>query len=120
MRALALVLLVAFSGQAPATNALAQFESAARHTGRIHSLLPAEGVLVIEAVGPGGQTTLLEVGIRQAQVVRVRRDPGDPWRFQERPTRVHRWPAGTFLVIEGWSAGPGVIAAERIEIVELD
>ena len=90
-----------------------------RHAGLLQSLDPAEGVLTIEEVGVNGTTDLLQVRIRGADVVRVWRDPAEPWQWRERPTRIHRWPAGTFVVVVGTTAPSGVIDATRVELPKL-
>lgn len=89
---------------------------ALRHTGRLVSLSPAEGVVFIEEVRPGGDSALIEIEVREAKVVRLWRDPAKPWRWRERPTRVHRWPVGTFVVVIGRAGPDGVVDARRIEI----
>ncbi|MEK8035541.1 MAG: hypothetical protein AAB226_02260, partial [candidate division NC10 bacterium] len=55
-----------------------------RHAGLLQSIHPAEGVLVIEEVGGNGTTALLQVRTLSADVVRVWRDPAEPWRWRER------------------------------------
>lgn len=87
-----------------------------RHAGLLQSIDPAEGVLVIEEVGVNGTTDLLQVRMRSADVVRVWRDPAEPWQWRERPTEIHRWPAGTFVVVIGTTAPSGVIDAARVEL----
>ena len=72
--------------------------------------------LTIEEVGVNGTTDLLQVRIRRADVVRVWRDPAEPWQWRERPTRIHRWPAGTFVVVIGTAAPSGVIDGTRVEL----
>ena len=57
-----------------------------RYAGRLHSLSPAQGVLVIEESGKNGRTELVEIQIRRAKVVRIRREPTRPWEWRERPT----------------------------------
>jgi hypothetical protein len=91
----------------------------ARHAGRIHSLAPAEGVLVIEEVVSDGATEFVHVRVRDAEVVRVWRDRADPWQWRERPTWLYRLPAGTFVVIIGRQEASGAITARRIEVPEV-
>lgn len=91
-----------------------------RYTGRVQSFRPADGVLVVEEFGARGRSELVEVQTRGAEVVRVWRDRAQPWRWRDRPTRLYRWPAGTFLVVIGRVDRHGVIRASRIEIPKPD
>ena len=91
-------------------------EGPTRRSGRVQSFLPAERLLVIEETGVNGQTDILEVLIETAEVVRVWRDAAEPWRWRERSTLPHRLPAGTFVVIIGREAPPGIIRANRVEV----
>ena len=88
----------------------------ARHTGNIHSVRPSDGTLIIEELGSGGVSEVLEVGIRAAKVVRIWRDPADPWTWRERLTSIYRWPVGTFVVVIGRRIDGGSVEASRIEI----
>lgn len=90
-----------------------------RHAGKLHSLSPADGVLVIEECGAKGQTELVEIQIRGATVVRIWRDPSRPWEWLERPTTLPHWAAGTFVVVIGRPDPLGVVHAHRIEIPAL-
>jgi hypothetical protein len=92
----------------------------ARHAGTLHSLSPAQGVLVIEERGEHGRTELVEIQIRRAKVVRIWRDPTRPWEWRERPTLLHRWAAGTFIVVIGQADNAGVVDAERVEIPAIE
>ena len=65
-----------------------------RYAGRLHSMSPAQGVLVIEESGKNGRTEVVEIQIRRAKVVRIRRAPTRPWEWRERPTLLHHWAAG--------------------------
>jgi hypothetical protein len=94
---------------------LAGADRLAWHSGRVVSLAPVDHILVIEEIGSNGTTRLVEVQIREAKIVRVSRDPEDPWAWRERPTRVFRWPAGTFVVVIGREHPLGVIDATRVE-----
>jgi hypothetical protein len=87
-----------------------------RYSGRLHSLSPAKGLLVIEESAKDGRTEVVEIQIRRANVVRIQRDPTRPWEWRERPTALHRWAAGTFIVVIGRPDNMGVVDAERIEI----
>jgi hypothetical protein len=91
-----------------------------RYTGRVQSFRPADGVLVVEEFGARGRSELVEVQTQGAEVVRVWRDRAQPWRWRDRPTRLYRWPAGTFLVVIGRVDRHGVIRASRIEIPKPD
>ena len=87
-----------------------------RHAGRLQSMDPAEGVLMIEEVGVIGTTDLLQVRIRRADVVRVWRDPAEPWQWRGRPTRIHPRPARPLVGVIGATAPSGVIDATRVEL----
>ena len=63
---------------------------------------------------------LVSVKFRDAEVVRVRRDTEQPAEWRERSTRLHRWPAGTFIVVIGHVEPSGVVKADRIEIPKAD
>ena len=100
--------------------ASASAEKPSRHAGRVHSLAPAQGVLVIEEMGADGVTALVEVAVRNAQVVRIWRDRAQPWVWRERPVRLHYLAAGTFVVVIGREDRDGAIAASRVEVPEVD
>ena len=89
---------------------------AARHTGNIHSIRPSDGTLIIEELGTGGVSGVLDVGFRTATVVRIWRDPADPWTWRERLTSIYRWPVGTYVVVIGRRIDNGSVDASRIEI----
>lgn len=91
-----------------------------RHSGILHSLSPAHGLLVIEETGANGQTQLVETQIRGAAVVRISRDPAHPWEGREQPTQLHRWAAGTFVVVIGRSDRSGLVNAQRVEIPAIE
>jgi hypothetical protein len=91
-----------------------------RHAGRIHSLLPAAGVLIIEEVGANGEEAMVEVAVTAAAIVRVWRDPAQPWQWQEQPTRLHRFAAGTFVVVVGRRDASGVVHASRVEVPKVE
>jgi hypothetical protein len=84
----------------------------------LHSLIPAQGVLVVEMVGAKGSIELLPIRIRNADVVLVWRDWATPWEWRERPTMAYRWPSGTFLVVVGQADPSGVIHANHVEILD--
>lgn len=108
-----ILLMVFFSGLPAWADGLA------RYAGHVHSMVPADGKLVIEEVGANGMTALVEVQIRGATAVRVGRDPDHPWLWWERPVRLYRLPARTFVIIIGHEDGSGVINANRIEVPEI-
>jgi hypothetical protein len=88
---------------------------AVRHSGRIHSLAPHEGVLVVEEYGVGGTLKILRVDVRGAVVVWVLRDPAYPAQWMERPARIAELPVGTFIVVHGRHR-QGAVKADRIEV----
>ena len=49
-------------------------------------------------------------------MVRIWRDPADPWTWRERPTSIYRWPVGTYVVVIGRRIDQGSVEASRIEI----
>lgn len=88
----------------------------ARHAGRVHSMIPHEGVLIIEDVGANNAVEKIKVDIRNARILRVWRDPDRPGRWQERPTRAQRLSVGTFVVVIGKARASGVVEADWIEV----
>ncbi|HEV8642310.1 MAG TPA: hypothetical protein VGV13_14525 [Methylomirabilota bacterium] len=113
---LALLLSISASLLSISVIAYAEQNPTARHAGRLHSLTPAQGLLVIEEVGANGSIELPTIRIRNADVVLVWRDSATPRKWRERPTTVYRWPSGTFLVVVGQADPSGVIHANRVEI----
>jgi hypothetical protein len=97
-------------------NVFAGDGGAARHTGNIQSVRASDGTLMIEELGTGGVSKVLDVGIRRATVVRIWRDPADPWTWRERLTSIYRWPVGTYVVVIGRRIDKGSVEASRIEI----
>ena len=91
----------------------------ARHAGRLQHYSPADGLLVIEELGVSGDPGLLQVRIRDAVVVHLRRDPADPFEWRETRTQLQRWPTGTFIVVIGRDEGRGTVTASRVEIPEM-
>ncbi len=91
----------------------------ARHTGHIQSVRPSDGMLFIEELGTDGGSEVLAVSIREAKVVRIWRDPADPWTWRERATSIYRWPVGTFVVVTGRTIREGSVEASRIEIPKI-
>jgi len=76
-------------------------------------------MLIIEELGRDGVSEVLEVRIQSAKVVRVWRDPVDPWTWRERATSIYRWPVGTFVVVIGRTIHEGSVEASRIEIPKI-
>ena len=107
---------VALSLPLTSLDVLAGDGGAARHTGNIQSVRPLDGTLIIEELGPGGVPEALDVRIRTATVVRIWRDPADPWTWRERLTSIYRWPVGTYVVVIGRTIDNGSVEATRIEI----
>jgi hypothetical protein len=91
-----------------------------RFTGRIHSMVPGDGVVFVDRSSTPDLEHLIAVDFRGAQVVRVWRDPKKLETWREHWTSLSRWPAGTFVVVVG-SVGPtGAVRATRIEIPNAD
>lgn len=86
------------------------------HSGRVHSMIPYQRLLVVEELGARGTARLLLVHVGDADVVRLARDPDRPWEWRKTPTRLRRLPVGTFVVIIGRKRAPRVLEAERIEV----
>lgn len=87
-----------------------------RHAGLLQSINPWTTTLVIEEMGRHGRIDLVEISFQNAEVVRVSRNPVDPWHWRERHTDIYRWPIGTFVVITGKRNSSGAIEACRVEI----
>lgn len=100
-------------------DALAGGDRVARHAGHIQSVRPSDGMLIIEELGKDGVSEVLGVWIRRAQVVRIWRDPADPWKWREGVTSIYWWPVGTFVVVIGRTIHEGSVEASRIEIPEI-
>lgn len=97
----------------------ARAEAMGRHAGYIQSLRPSDRTLLIDKLGGGGAARRLEVRIRNAEVVRVWRDPANPWVRRERGTTIYQWPVGTFVVVIGHATPSGAFEATRIEIPKI-
>jgi len=91
-----------------------------RHSGNVHSFTPAEGVLVIEAMGVDGTEEAVWADIRDAAIVRLSRDPRRPWEWRERRTSVHRLSSGTYVTVIGRESRSGIVRASRVEVPEPD
>lgn len=91
----------------------------ARHTGHIQSVRPSDGMLFIEEPGGNGVSRVLKVCTRSATVVRLWRDPADPWTWRQDLTSIYRWPVGTFVVVIGRRIDEGSVEASRIEIPKI-
>jgi hypothetical protein len=93
-------------------------EEPARRAGYIESVNPAERTLVLKEVG-GGRPGRLHVRMRNAEIVRVWRDPADPQEWRERATTIYQWPVGTLVVVVGRPTSAGPVEASRIEIPKI-
>jgi hypothetical protein len=91
-----------------------------RHSGTVHSFTPADGVLVIEAVGVDGEEETVWADIRNADIVRLSRDPRRPWQWRERPTRAHWLSIGTYVTVIGREGRSGIVRASRVEVPQPD
>lgn len=90
-----------------------------RHAGRIQEIDPAGRRMVLEEIGLAGRVEQVEIDLSGARVLRVFRDPQDPWRWREEPTRLERFPTGTYVVVIG-STVDGRLAATRVEVPRVD
>jgi hypothetical protein len=111
--ALSFLLLVVISGTATHANQ-------DRFTGRINSIVPGDGVVVIDRSSTRDAEHLVAVDFRGAQVVRVWRDGKNPATWREQSTSLSRWPAGTFVIVVGSTGPTGRVRAHRIEIPKAD
>jgi hypothetical protein len=91
-----------------------------RFTGRINSIVPGDGVVVIDRSSTPDTEHLVAVDFRGAKVVRVWRDSRNPETWQEQSTSLNRWPAGTFVIVIGSKGPKGRVRANRIEIPKAD
>jgi hypothetical protein len=91
-----------------------------RLSGRVDSIVPTRGVVFLADTDHERPDVLVPVMFRDARVVRISRRPRQPWEWQTRGTRLHRWPAGTFVVVSGRRDASGVVWADRIEIPKPD
>ncbi|HEY7436992.1 MAG TPA: hypothetical protein VIE41_17760 [Methylomirabilota bacterium] len=91
-----------------------------RRSGTVHSFTPADGVLVIEAMGPDGVEETVWADVRDAAIVRLSRDPRRPWEWRERSTRAHRLPSGTYVTVIGREGTSGIVRASRVEVPQPD
>jgi hypothetical protein len=111
--ALAFLLLVVISGTAAHANQ-------DRFSGRINSIVPGDGVVVIDRSSTRDVEHLVAVDFRGAQVIRVWRDSQNPGTWREQSTSLSRWPAGTFVIVVGSTGPTGRVRANRIEIPKAD
>lgn len=91
-----------------------------RHAGRIHSISPADGLLIIQEVGANATERVIWVQITNAEVVRVSRDPNHTWGWRERLVRLHMFPVGTVVVVIGHRDPSGMFQATRVEIPKIE
>ena len=90
-----------------------------RRTGWIQSVRPHDVLLMLEQYGSKRKSELLRVRINRAEIVRIWRDPADPWFWRERGTSIYRWPVGTFVMVIGSDLDSGSFEASRVEIPKL-
>jgi hypothetical protein len=91
-----------------------------RFTGRIHSMVPGDGVVLVDRSSTDDTEQLIAINFRDAHVVRVWRDAQNPGTWRERSTSLSHWPAGTFVVVVGSMDPTGRVRAKRIEIPKAD
>jgi hypothetical protein len=91
-----------------------------RHAGRVHSFVPDQSVLFLEEAGAGGTVETITIDLRNAQIVRVRRDPADPWTWIEEPVHPGRLSVGTWVIVIGKTTESGVIQAARVEVPKIE
>jgi hypothetical protein len=87
-----------------------------RFTGRLNSIVPKRGLLFLADTDHQRGGKLVTVKFSRAEIVAVSRDAAEPWRWRSERTQLHRWPAGTLVVVIGHVDASGVIWADRIEI----
>ncbi|HEX9749338.1 MAG TPA: hypothetical protein VGB86_13115 [Methylomirabilota bacterium] len=91
-----------------------------RHSGNVHSFTPAEGVLVIEAIGADGAEETVWADVRDAEIVRLARHPRRPWEWREQRTGAHWLSSGTYVTVIGRERRSGIVRASRVEVPEPD
>lgn len=89
-----------------------------RISGRIHSVIPSNRILVISVLGAYGVEQLVRVHVRQTAVVRLWREYTSPPAWREEVTSLYRLPINTFVTVIGHRKDGGPIHAERIEAPE--
>lgn len=110
-----MTLLLALALSLP-THTLASASEHHRYTGRVQSIIPDKRVLVVEVLGENEAVKTVEIDARNAKIVRMSRDPAQPWKWLEQPIQIFQLPAGTFVVVIGGALERGVIQASRIEV----
>jgi hypothetical protein len=113
MWSIPLVLMLALAALGPT---LAFTSEHRRYTGRVQSIIPGKSVLVVEVLSENQTVKTVEVDAKNAKIVRLLRDPAQPWKWVEQPIQVFRLSAGTFVVVIGGPLESGVIGASRIEV----
>jgi hypothetical protein len=91
-----------------------------RYAGRVLSVDPARGLMLIEESGPAGRWQEIRVRVRNAQVVRLSREAARPAEWREEPARLEGVTAGTFVVVIGSPDASGMVEASRVEIPRVD
>jgi hypothetical protein len=91
-----------------------------RYAGRVLSVDPARGLMLIEESGPAGRWQEIRVRVRNAQVVRLSREAARPTEWREEPARLEGVTAGTFVVVIGSPDASGMVEASRVEIPRVD
>ena len=87
-----------------------------RYTARVQSVVPSEGVLLVEEPAAQEGPVVRRVHVAGAEVVRIRRHPERPAQWVERRTEVHRLPVTTYVIVSGTRLPNGVFKASRIEV----
>ncbi|HEY7519747.1 MAG TPA: hypothetical protein VIE36_15790 [Methylomirabilota bacterium] len=91
-----------------------------RVVGRVNSIVAANNTVFVADTDDRRPDRLVRVKFGGATVVRVSRRAARPWQWQTRPTVLHEWPVGTFVVVIGHIDRSGAILANRIEIPKPD
>jgi hypothetical protein len=91
-----------------------------RYAGRVLSVDPARGLMLIEESGPAGRWQEIRVRVRNAQVVRLSREAARPAEWREEPARLEGVTAGIFVVVIGSPDASGLVEASRVEIPRVD
>jgi hypothetical protein len=118
LRGAVLILALVASGLAGADRSEA--DERERYAGRVLSVDPARGLMLIEESGPAGRWQEIRVRVRNAQVVRLSREAARPAEWREEPARLEGVAAGTFVVVIGGPDASGMVEATRVEIPRVD
>jgi len=90
-----------------------------RYAGRVLSVDPARGLMLIEESGPAGRWQQIQVRVRNARVVRLSREAARPAEWREEPARLDGVTTGTFVVVIGSPEASGMVEASRVEFPDL-